>query len=363
MTPLYDSKDDDIPKGGTYSMKRFFLLLLAACMLVSLALPALAEETEETEDIVLDNEITADTSGTCGENLTWVLEGNTLTISGSGAMDDGSPWDAHRKKIKNVILKGGVTSVGAKAFFEYDRLEYVDFGDALVEIGEKAFAGCTDLAVIHLPATFRTFGAEAFQGCSLLRRVYCDGGMPRFNQNCLWTGEYISVFYPTTNSWPADAVNQLVSNFSGRLGVMMGNWSEDVLTELGISAEKAQEEEESTEETTEPEETEEPTEAAEETIAETEEAPETVPVMVTEPEETAAPTETEEPTEEPATEAPTEAVTQEPTEAPTEPAPDLEDLTGKSWIGIVLIGVVLLFLLAGTIIFKTANKKGGRYNR
>lgn len=341
-------------------MRRIFLLLLAACMLVSLAFPVFSEETEDT---VTDNTITADTSGACGENLTWVLRGNTLTISGTGEMDDGSPWDAHRKKIKKVILTGGVTSVGEKAFFEYDRLEYVDFGDSLVEIGEKAFAGCTDLKLIHLPATFRTFGAEAFRDCSYLQRVYCDGGMPRFNSNCLWTGEYISVFYPTTNSWPADAVNQLVSNFGGRLGVMMGNYSDDVLLELGIVLE----EEEATEpaETTEPEETEEATEAATEApTEEPTEAPETVPVIVTEPE--TQPAETE-PVTVARTEAPTENTTEppaeEPTEAPTQPAEPEKTLTGKSWIGIVMIVGVLVFLLSGAMIFRIANKKGGRYNR
>jgi len=348
-------------------MKRFFLLLLALCMLASLTLPVFAEETEETEDVVLDNAITADTSGTCGENLTWVLEGSTLTISGSGAMDDGSPWDAHRNKIKKVILKGGVTSVGAKAFFEYDRLEYVDFGDALVEIGEKAFAECPDLTVIHLPATFRTFGAEAFRGCSFLTAVYCDGGMPRFNDSCLWTGDYISVFYPTDNPWPADAVNQLVSNFGGRLGVMMGYWSGELLPEAG--QEEAQEEEETEPEETEPEETEpeettEPVTEPVETEAPTEE-PETLPVMVTEPETeptetTAAPTEA--PTEV-STETPTEAPTEAPTQAPSEPEVSVEDLTHKSWIGIVMICGVLVFLLAGALIFKAANRKGGKYRR
>lgn len=340
-------------------MRRIFLLLLAACMLVSLALPAFAEETE---DIVTDNTITADTSGTCGENLTWVLRGNTLTISGAGEMDDGSPWDAHRKKIKKVVLTGGVTSVGEKAFFEYDRLEYVDFGDALVEIGEKAFAGCTDLRLIHLPATFRTFGAEAFRDCSDLQRVYCDGGMPRFNSSCLWTGEYISVFYPTTNSWPADAVNQLVSNFGGRLGVMMGNYSDDVLLELGIVLEEEEETEPA--ETTEPEETEEATEKPTEAPTEepTEET-ETVPVMVTEPGTQPAETEpaTEIPTEETAEET-TEASEEAPAEEPTQPA-EPKSLDGKSWIGIIMIVGVLVFLLSGAMIFRIANKKGGRYNR
>ncbi len=325
--------------------KSIWALLLAVCLLMNLTVPALAEEAK----------ITADESGTCGDNLTWELEGNTLTISGTGEMYDGSPWDAHRKKIEKVVLTGGVTSVGEKAFFEYDRLEAVDFGDALVEIGEKAFADCTDLTVIHLPATFRTFGAESFRGCSYLKKVYCDGGMPRFNESCLWTGEYISVFYPTNNPWPADAVNQLVHNFGGRMGVMMGNYT-------GEEDDEAEEREtepkkETTPQETKPVETEAPAQDPAETPTETPVVvPETepVPVMVTE-----APTEPE--TTAAGTEAPTEAPVET---AETEPAaPSVEDLGGKSWIGLVMIVGVLTFLLLGAIIFRMASKKGGRYTR
>lgn len=334
--------------------KRIVMLLLAFCLMANLLIPAMAEETDET---LPETEMTADTSGTCGENLTWELDGTTLTISGSGEMDDGSPWDAHRKKIEKVVLTGGVTTVGAKAFAGYDRLESVDFGDALVEIGERAFYDCPDLTVIHLPATFRTFGAEAFRDCFGLKRVYCDGGMPRFNESCLWTGDYISVFYPTNNPWPAEPVNQLVSNFGGRLGVMMGNYSEDALAELD-EPEETEAIEETEAEETEHEETEAPTEEpAEAPTEEPTEAPETEPVAVivtepvTEPTETAAPE----------TEAPTEASTEAPETEPTEPA--VEDLGGKSWIGLVMIAGVLTFLIAGALIFRSVSKKGGKYSR
>lgn len=347
--------------------KRILMLLLAACLMANL-LPvgafagevaetteAVEETTEETTEATETTEAAADPdakSGTCGDGLTWSLEGNTLTISGSGEMDDGAPWAAHDRKIRKLVLTGGVTRVGAKSFYGYNRLESIDFGNALVEIGEQAFYGCTGLTVIHLPATFRTFGAECFRECTYLEKVYCDGGMPRFNSSCLWTGNYIAVYHPTNNIWPQEAVSQLVSNFGGRLGIMMGNYDESVLAD-------GNEETETEAPETEPEETQAPTEAPTEA---TTEPSETEPVeteaaavvYITAPAE-----ETTEPVTEPQT-RPTEEETEP--EAVTEPQEN-EDLGGKSWIGIVMIAGVITFLLSGTMIFRSASRKGGRYGR
>lgn len=334
--------------------KRILMLLLAACLMMNLLpLGALAEEAE-TEAI----SVSGAKSGTCGENLTWVLEDNTLTISGSGEMDDGAPWEDYKNKIEKLVLTGGVTKIGAESFYDYDRLESVDFGNALVEIGERAFYGCDDLTLIHLPATFRTFGAECFRACNSLQRVYCDGGMPRFNSSCLWTENYISVFYPTNYVWPQESVSQLISNFGGRLGVMMGNYDASVLADLDAPGEAVEETKPAAAET-EPEETEAATEAATEPVV-------TEPAIVL-----ILPTEAAEET----TEAPTEEETEAPaeTEAPTEPETEatepmgLEEaaqtLEGKSWIGLVMIAGVLTFLIAGAMIFRAATKKGGRYRR
>ena len=47
--------------------------------------------------------------GYCGNNLIWVIENDTLTISGSGAMADydyyESPWEGYKNDIKNAISK------------------------------------------------------------------------------------------------------------------------------------------------------------------------------------------------------------------------------------------------------------------
>lgn len=327
--------------------KRLFVNLLAAILLVLMLTPA----AYALEDVHIAD-------GTCGDGITWSLDGYTLTISGSGEMADGAPWAEHQNHIEHVVLTGGVTKIGAEAFYKYDRIETVDFGDSLVEIGTRAFSGCEDIDYIHLPATFRTFGAESFRNCTSLKYVYCDGGMPRFNDSCLWTGNYIAVFYPGNNPWPADAVNQLVHNFGGRLGIMMGSFDESaVAANLAAIAATAP-----TEET---EETQAPTVAPTEAPTEPETTAATEPVVTTEaptlpPETTAVTTEpTTIPTEAPTTEAPT-------TEAPetteeTEPVTVAEKVGGDGWIGMVMIAGVLTFLVSGAMIFRSVSHKGGRY--
>lgn len=339
--------------------KRLFLSVLAAVLLLaSLAPAACATEAVSTAG-----------SGTCGDGITWVYEDHTLTITGSGDMDDGCPWIEYKDRIEHVVFRGGVTKVGAKAFEDFDWLETVDFGDSMREIGRRAFYDCNDLSEVRLPASFRILGEECFRDCATLQRVICEGGMPSFKGGCLNTGHYVSVFYPPSNPWPAASVNQLVGSFGGMLGIMMA--SEEIMDQ-GFPEE------------TEPEETTEAIEAAqeatvpEETAAATE--AETVPAIVlveeTVPETTAAVTE---PVTVPATEPETQPVqttvpetepVTEPVETTelvlfedevTEPQTTVEKVGSDGWIGMVLIAGVLTFLIVGALIFRSASRKGGRY--
>lgn len=300
-------------------------------------------------------------SGSCGDGLTWKLENYTLTVSGSGEMEDGCPWADYKTKIEHVVLTGGVTKVGAENFSGCDRLETVDFGDALVEIGEKAFYDCEDIEYIHLPKTFRTFGAQCFRGCDSLKYVYCDGGMPRFNDSCLWTGNYISVFFPTNNPWPYEYTSTLISSYGGNLGIMMGNFDPD---NLPVKENEVSAEVDSTEETVEETEaavaaiaeTEAPTEATVPPTTVPETGPETVPGTT---EATTVPTteEATEPTTEATTEATTDETTQEMTEE-TEPVDPVRKVGGDGWIGMVIVAGVLTMLLAGAMIFRGISRRG-----
>ena len=91
-------------------------------------------------------------SGTCGENLTWVITGPslnyTLTISGTGAMTNyenstNQPWIDYRDQITTLVIGDGVTT-----------------------IGNAAFMSCSTLKSITVPATVTTIGADAFNYCS-----------------------------------------------------------------------------------------------------------------------------------------------------------------------------------------------------
>ena len=61
-------------------------------------------------------------SGTCGDSLTWTLDdAGTLTISGTGAMEDYasasvSPWYNIKDFIKQIVIENGITSIGDRAF-------------------------------------------------------------------------------------------------------------------------------------------------------------------------------------------------------------------------------------------------------
>ena len=124
-------------------------------------------------------------SGNCGDNLTWSLSDSTLTISGSGAMDDYGfdnypPWSSYLSSIAVVIIGDEVTTIGNRAFYvpvyttssiPYSCLTTVTIGNGVKTIGDEAFYGCYALTAITLPDSVKTIGDEAFTGCSALSVV------------------------------------------------------------------------------------------------------------------------------------------------------------------------------------------------
>ena len=109
------------------------------------------------------------TSGLCGAGLTWELENNILTVSGTGVMDDYNhfncaPWYLFSEDIAGVEIQSGVTGIGSFAFYQCPAL-YVNFPSGLTSIGEFAFQDCNLLKKIVLPNTVTTIGRYAFEGC------------------------------------------------------------------------------------------------------------------------------------------------------------------------------------------------------
>lgn len=96
-------------------------------------------------------------SGTCGDNLTWVLDENgTLTISGTGPMYDFSEmpesWNSLPDSVRNVIIEEGVTSIGDYAFEGcYQLYDIIIIPGSVDSIGNFAFALCNGLESITIP--------------------------------------------------------------------------------------------------------------------------------------------------------------------------------------------------------------------
>ena len=169
-------------------MQRIIVIILAAVLLLSIVAPVVMATEAETTEATEVTEVKIRGEFECGDDLVWSYEDGTLTISGTGEMDDyeeDAPWAAYKKEITKVVLEG-VTYVGARAFNNYDAIEEVDFGTELYELGTQSFRSCEGLTKISLPKSFKIFGEESFNSCSNLKEIHCSGKFPSFKQNCLW---------------------------------------------------------------------------------------------------------------------------------------------------------------------------------
>ncbi len=110
-------------------------------------------------------------SGTCGDNLTWILDDEgTLTISGTGEMTDIS-WESYKSDIRNVIVLDGVTNIGDSAFGGCYSLTSITIPNSVMSIGNYALQYCDSLTFITIPDSVTSIGAYAFCNCQNLMTV------------------------------------------------------------------------------------------------------------------------------------------------------------------------------------------------
>ncbi len=128
--------------------------------------------------------IFAESSGTCGANLTWTLsDEGVLTISGTGAMEDffyyygamgaepATPWKDNLSAIKSIVIESGVTSIGNFAFMGCSNLTSVTIPNSVTSIGNYAFYRCSNLTSVTIPNSVTSIGDYAFEDCSSLTSV------------------------------------------------------------------------------------------------------------------------------------------------------------------------------------------------
>ena len=137
--------------------KHITRLLFAALLLLALCIGASA----------------AGTSGKCGPSAYWSFDSSTgtLTISGSGAMNDYEygndyPWMDYRDSIQSIVIGDQITQIGRYAF-PWTACSTIKFGKNVRSIGAEAFNGCRNLSGdLTLPDSVQIVGDRAFSGCT-----------------------------------------------------------------------------------------------------------------------------------------------------------------------------------------------------
>jgi len=152
------------------------LLLIAAVMLVSIAFAGA---------------VSADASGSCGDNLQWTFTDSNgeLKITGSGAMYDydtvenKTPWYDNRSSIKIVSLPDGLTTIGNYSFWQCSKFKKLVIPEGVTRIGDGAFYDCDTLKsgvegdTITIPGSVKTLGNESFAECGSLKNVALQEGV------------------------------------------------------------------------------------------------------------------------------------------------------------------------------------------
>lgn len=157
-----------------------------------------------------------DTSG-----ITWEFKDGVLTINGTGETpwatpEYPAPWAEYYDKIKKLVIGNGITvvnGVGATsslnsiefsdtvekinpfAFYFYENLTSVKFGNGLKEIGESAFERA-DLSKVVFPDSLRVIGNGAFDHCTNLLFVDFGNGVEEIDNYAFYECGFNSVTIP-----------------------------------------------------------------------------------------------------------------------------------------------------------------------
>lgn len=185
--------------------KRILALLLVLCLTAGM-MPVVSAETIA--------------SGTCGENVTWVLtDDGTLTISGEGAMADYAgvrrdwpPYNDYYNLIDTVNIEYGityigkcafdgvcnlsscsyltsvtipnsVTTIGRAAFYYCKKLTTVTIPDSVTFIDGFAFGDCDGLTSVMIPDSVTFIGEGVFSSCDSLTGIWVDSNNPSYSND------------------------------------------------------------------------------------------------------------------------------------------------------------------------------------
>ena len=161
------------------NVKKLFSVLLAVIMAVGVFSVGL---TANAADIIV--------SGTCGDDLTWMLDSNgVLSIDGSGNMEDyrysSAPWHDYYWDILSIVIGNSVTGIGSCAFLNCWSAKTVSIGNAVTYIGDSAFNSAGIEGVV-IPNSVVSIGESAFHRCTKLESIIIPNSVKYIEDGAFW---------------------------------------------------------------------------------------------------------------------------------------------------------------------------------
>lgn len=158
----------------------------------------------------------AQTSGKCGDNLTWKYSGGKLTISGTGSMYDYSeesrpPWYNYKSNIGFIVIEPGVTSIGDYAFDYFENCRNPAIPASVTSIGKRAFAN------VYLIST-------------LAYHIYFEGDAPEIAEDAFYNTK-VNCY---TQNWSEESKQNYGGTITwGDMEIWLDDFSSNRLVKLG----------------------------------------------------------------------------------------------------------------------------------
>lgn len=173
------------------------------------------------------------TGGSIGDGLSWTLDSaGTLVISGSGAVAEyaNNVFDDIKTDITTIILKEGVTGIGAEAFRAFTNLAKLTLPSTMKNIDTFAFFDCAALSLVIMPNNIETLGDRCFGSCSKLSSIVFKGDAPTEIHSTAFNLITATVWYPENN----DTWIGVPASYGGKLTWLCGSpYGEEYYTAQG----------------------------------------------------------------------------------------------------------------------------------
>ena len=112
-----------------------------------------------------------------GYNITASLDGETLTLSGTGETYDNLWWadsddnEIIKSNVKYIVVEDGITALGYELFKNFNNVETIELPASLTKIKNWTFQNCRSLKSISIPEGVTEIGNGIFNDCVSLKNI------------------------------------------------------------------------------------------------------------------------------------------------------------------------------------------------